>query len=243
MGIRTLPSLGSVTKKEKLAVASHLRDVNSLVLETIHPYAGYYGTTVPDRNSAMSLFLVTRHHYNDDKVIRYIQNVKKTFSRNFDAVPGVITAGNKSYPVIRVRYFPVEYVSVLISAFREHGAEFLPAIKVSPFDGLIRITKYFNTEEVEEGIFFDIDNSAFAYIQVDEHLRWPTFESVTSHVRNNTGNISFDAAQATMYDCAGIIELVRIYDEKRSLDSLRNIRNKYIQSIQKSYDSSMIFQH
>ena len=106
MAIRTLSSLGSVTKKEKLAVANHLKDVSTLVLETVLPYAGYYGTTVPDDEGPVSLFLVTKQHYNDDRVIRFIQGVKKNFTGNFDAVPGIITLDNGSYPVIRIRYFP-----------------------------------------------------------------------------------------------------------------------------------------
>lgn len=234
MGIRTLPSLGSVTKKEMLAVANHLNDVSNLIFETVQPYAGYYGTTVPDREGPGSLFLVTRHHYNDDKVIRFIQGVKKTFSRNFDAVPGNITLSNRSFPVIRVRYFPIQHISALITSFREQGAEFSPKQKMAQSEGLIRITKYFNTEEIEEGIFFDTDNNAFAYLQIDEHLRWSSFESITRHVRNNVEGVTFDAAQAIMYDCSGILDFVRIYDENRAVDNLRLIRNRYLEAIRKA---------
>lgn len=233
MGIRTLPSLGSVTKKERLSVADHLNGVPILVLETILPYAGYYGTTVPDKLGSSSLFLVTRHHYNDDKVIRFIQGVKRTFARNFDAVPGSITMANRSYPVIRIRFFPAEHMSALIFAFRQQGAEFVPKIKIPSSEGLIRITKYFNTEEVEEGIFLDLDNNSFAYLQVDEHVRWSSFETITRHVKNNIEGLSFDAAQAIMYDCSGILDFVRIYDENRSVEKLREIRTRYLDAIRK----------
>lgn len=234
MGIRTLPSLGTVTKKERLSVADHLNGVPVLVLETTMPYAGYYGTTVPDKEGPGSLFLVTRHHYNDDKVIRFVQGVKKTFARNFDGVPGNITLVNRSYPVIRIRFFPSEHMSALVFAFREQGAEFVPKMKISPSEGLIRITKYFNTEEVEDGIFLDTDNNSVAYLQVDEHIRWSSFETITRHVKNNIEGLTFDAAQAIMYDCSGILDFVRIYDENRSVDKLKEIRNKYLEAIRKA---------
>lgn len=233
MGIRILPSIGTVTKKERLTVADHINDLSTLVFETEQPYYGYYGTTVPDSVDPRSLFLVTRHHYNDDKVIRFIQGVKKTFAHTFDAVPGQITWQNRTYPVIRIRYIQHQYVAELVKSFSAQGAEFMSKQKISPFYGLIRITKYFNTEEVADGIYYDSDNNAFAYLRIDAHLRWSTFESITRHVKNNVEGFSFDAAQATMYDCSGILDFVRIYDEQRSQDKLSNIRGRYLEAILK----------
>lgn len=233
MGNRILPSLGSVTKKERLTVADHISDNSILILETEHPFAGYYGTTVPDSDDPRSLFLVTRHHYNDDKIIRAIQGVKKFFKHSFDGVPAFITYSNKSFPVIRIRCISHMLIPELVGAFKKEGIEFLPKQRLSPFDGIIRITKYFNTEEVEDGIFFDTDNPSFAYILINAHLRWNSFESITQHVRNNIEGFTFDAALATMYDCTGVLDFARIYDEKRSAEKLSLIRSKYLELISK----------
>ncbi len=233
MANRILNSLGTVTKKERLSVAEHISDSPALVLETERPYAGYYGTTVPESDNARSIFFVTRHHYNDDKIIRSIKSVKKSFKHSFDGVPGNISFGNKNYPVIRIRYISHTLLAELISAFRKENIEFMPRQKVSAFYGVIKITKYFNTEEVDDGIFIDSDNPSFAYIQTNVHLRWPTFESITMHIKNNTEGITFDAALATMYDCTGVLDFVRIYDVKRSVDKLALIRSKYLEQVKR----------
>jgi len=103
--------------------------------------------------------------------------------------------------------------------------------KQAPVEAVIHITKYINTEEVEAGIFLDLDNSSFAYLRIDKHLEWDKFESITSHVMNNVGGISFDAGQSMIYDAHGIIDTVRVYDDKRSVDKLMVIRKRYLDSI------------
>lgn len=233
MALRILPSIGTVTKKERLTVAEQLKSASALILETTHPYSGYYGTTVPDNDDPISIFLVTKHVYNEDKVIRFIQNVKKSFKFSFDGVPGQVSWSNKTLGIIRIRCISQVHIAELVEAFKKEGVEFMPKQRLSAFDGLIKITKYFNTEELEKGIFFDTDNPSFAYIQVDSHLRWASFESVNSHIIHNIDGLTFDAAQATMYDCSGIIDFIRVYDEKRSVEKLRRIRNRYLETIQK----------
>ena len=230
---KILHSIGTVTKKELLAVTERVDDKSNLIFETEHPYSGYYGTTVPDKDDPKSLFIVTRHHYNDDNVIRSIKEIKKEFEFAFDAVPGSITHNNKTYGVIRIKCLSHVRILELSSAFRKSGIEIMNKQKISPFRGVIKLTKYFNTSEVEDGIFFDNDNDAFAYLKIEKHLRWNSFESVTQHVMNNVKDFTFDAALANMYDHTGVIDFVRVYDETRSVEKLRNIRERYIELTEK----------
>jgi len=122
-------------------------------------------------------------------------------------------------------------IAPLIKSFENEGIEFLAPHKQAPVEAVINITKYINTEELEDGIFIDTDNSSFAYLRIDKYLDWNRFKSVTGHVMNNVGGISFDAGLATLYDCQGVIDTVRIYDDKRSLEKLRVIRKRYLDSI------------
>lgn len=228
---RLLPSIGTVTKKETLTVADHITGTGVWIMETPHPYSGYYGTTVPDNADALSYFLVTRHQHNDDRIIRAIQGVKKNNDYQFDGVPGHISFNNKMYGIIRLRCVAEKDIPGLIKAFHTEGIDFMPLQKQAPVEALIYIKKYFNTEEVDEGIFFDLHNPSFAYLQIDHHFEWPTFEKVTKHIKNNVPGESFDAALSTLYDERGVIDAVRIYDEKRSVDKLRDIRRRYLDSI------------
>jgi len=230
---RELSSIGKVIKKEKLILSDRANNKSTLVLETQHPYAGYYGDSIPEKTDPNSLFLVTRFHYNDDRVLRAIKNISKDLSYCFDATPGLISFSNKEEGAIRVKCVSYSHVSELISAFNKEGIEFKPKQKFSSKDGLIIITKYFHTEEVEEGIFIDKESKEFAYLQVPSNLRWNTFEKVTRRTRNNIDNIYFDAGITIMYDQSGILDLIRIYTEKRSLENLLIIRKKYLDLISK----------
>lgn len=224
-------SLARVTKKEVLIVADHIDGANVQIFETQHPYSGYYGTTVPDFLEKSSYFLATKVQHEDDRIIRAIQKVKKSSDLGFDGVPGYITFHNKLYSVIRIRCIFESKIPDIVRGFEKEGIEFMSPFKQAPVEAVIHITKYINTEEAEDGIFLDTDNSSFAYLRIDKHLDWDRFEKVTKHVMNNVGGISFDAGLSMMYDCSGIIETVRIYDDKRSVEKLRVIRNRYLDSI------------
>jgi hypothetical protein len=47
-------------------------------------------------------------------------------------------------------------------------------------------------------------------------------------IRNNFDTKTNDAAQASIYDKPGIVELVRIYDRKADLYKMKLLRQKYV---------------
>lgn len=220
-------SIGTVTRKDRIILNDRIDDSPALVFIAEHPYSGYYGDTVPEKKEPQSVFLVTDHDYDDNTIIRAIQAVKKDFDHAFDAVPGTISFLNKQLVMIRVRCLSYEHIPLLVTAFRNAGINFMVQRKFPHFDAIIRVTKYFKTEEVEEGVFLDIHNPCYAYLQIDRHLSWDSFEDIYRDVRNNITEFSFDAALATMYNENGILDFVRIYDGKRSVEKLRIIHKKF----------------
>ncbi len=220
-------SIGSVTKKDWIILNDRIDDKSALVLISEYPYSGYYGTTVPDKKEPQSMYLVTYHDYTDDQIIRSIQAVKTHFEYAFDAVPGTISFLNKNLGIIRVRCVSYEHVPLLVDAFRKEGIVFMQHRNLPHFEGIIKVTKYFKTVEEEKGIFIDQENRYLAYLHIDKFLGWDTFEKIYRDVSNNITEFSFDAALATMYNEYGILDFVRIYDEKRSLDNLKIIYKKF----------------
>lgn len=220
-------SIGKVTRKDRMILNDRIDDNTALVFIAEHPYSGYYGTTVPEKKEPQSMFLVTDRNYDDDTVIRTIQAVKKDFIHAFDGVPGTISFLNKSLGIIRVRCLSYEYVPQLINAFRKEGIEFMTQRKFPHFEAIISVTKYFKTMQVEEDIFLDLDNPYFAYLHIDRELSWDAFENIYRNVRNNITEFSFDAALATMYDEHGLLDFIRVYDERRSVEKLRVILDKF----------------
>lgn len=230
MSNKLFSSIGTITKQEEITTADHIKDSSIMIFETRHPYYGYYGTTVPGNPDASSFFLVTRFQHNDEGIFRAIQEVRKSFDHYFDAVPGHISFSNKLYGVIRVRCLDESKIPALVDALGKKGMEFIAPGKQSPVNALIHVTKFFETEEIDDGIYADLHHENFAYLRVNKKPDWNRFVEITKHVRNNVGGISFDAAQATLYDRDGVADFVRVYTEKRSANDLKTIRNRYLES-------------
>ncbi|MDP3445591.1 MAG: hypothetical protein Q8T08_22245, partial [Ignavibacteria bacterium] len=169
---KTLTSIGLISKKENLASVEHNTNTNVLVLESLFPFPGYNGTTVPDRTDPRSLFLVTKINYSDDKIIRAIQKVKQHFSESFDGTPGSVHLFNKLTGAIRIKYLPYEKVGELVEKFQDEGIDFIKTRKVAEYNSIIHITKYFKINEVSDGIFADQNWKGMYYIQIPTQLRW-----------------------------------------------------------------------
>ncbi|MEE4213756.1 MAG: hypothetical protein V2I34_01750 [Bacteroidales bacterium] len=226
-------SIGTTTKKESLILNDRIDDSSALVFICEHPYSGYYGSTVPDKPEPQSMYLITDQNYDSDMIIRSIQAVKKHFDYDFDAVPGLISFLNKDFGMIRVQCVSYQHVPRLIRALRKENIGFMPMRNFPSFEGIVRVTKYFKTEEARPGIFLDIGNPNFAYLHIEKEIEWNVFEKIYRDVSNNITDFSFDAALAKMYNEKGILDFIRIYDEKRSVEKLEIIHNKFKDIIQK----------
>lgn len=228
---KTLTSIGTISKKENLASVENDTKTNALVLESLFPFPGYNGTTVPDRTDPKSLFLITNNINSDDKVIRAIHNVKKKFPIHFDGTPALVNLFNKPTGAIRLKYLPYDKVGILVDAFHDQGIDFIKERKVQEFSSIIRITKYFKINNVVGGIYNDQNWKELFYLEIPMPLRWNSFEKITSGIKHNIDDNNFDAALTTMYDDEGVLDFVRIYDEQSCQGKLIFIRDKYLEAI------------
>lgn len=227
-------SIGTVTKKDWIILNDRIDDKSALVFISEYPYSGYYGSTVPDKEEPQSMYLVTDKNYDDNDIIRAIQAIKTYFEHSFDAVPGWISFLNRHLGIIRIRCLSYQYVPHLVEAFRKEGISLMHHRSFPHFEAMVRVTKYFKTEEVDDGIYIDLENTSLAYLHIDKYLTWEKFEELYRDVRNNITEFSFDAALATMYNEHGILDFIRIYDENRSVEKLRIIHKKFKDRIKKA---------
>ncbi|MFP4470272.1 MAG: hypothetical protein ACLFPE_06295 [Bacteroidales bacterium] len=230
-GNNILETVGTITKKEILSSIEH-DTCNAMVLETLKPYPGYHGTTIPDHLNPMSLFLVTGKKYTGESVVRATMSVKRHSSLSFDAVPGQITVFNNLTPCIRIKDLKgYESIAELVTLYKQYGIEFMKARKMEPFYGLIKIRKYFKLEQIEKNLYRDLETPAMAYFEIPEVLTWEVFESITHNMKLNVDFNNFDAALGVFFTPAGVIDNVRIYHEEIDLDEVRYLRSKYLEEI------------
>lgn len=231
MSTEILKSIGYVAKKEDLASVEYDTKSSALVMESLFPFPGYNGTTVPDRTDPRSLFFVTEKEYKDDEIIRAIRNVKKDFSHHFDGTPGIIELYNIPSKVVRIKYLAYDKINSLVKAFEDNGIKFQSDKRISQYPSIIKITKYFKLQPSSEGIYNDTYWKGMYYLQLPVGLKWKDFEKITMSIKHNIEDNNFDAALTTMYSEDGVLDFVRIYDEDCCQGKLMHIREKYIEAI------------
>lgn len=223
-----LETIGTIEKKEMLGPIGY----DELVLEAFLPFPGYYGDAVPEHDKPKSLYAITRSKYTEEKLIRVTQKIKSEHDFIFDGTPGMVTLYNMLNPCVRIREL-TSYVRVpeILKAYEDEGIEFMSNRKIEPFTGIIKVKKYFLVETISEFAFKDVEVAHVYYFSIPVQLRFNQFEKITIDLKHNLEDPKFDAALGTLYRKSGLVDLIRIYDTKFTLERLHMIRERYIKAI------------
>ena len=233
MDKKIIKSMGLISKEESVAPSGMLADSKYLIFETAQPYPGYHGANLPEVYNPESFFIATKESYDDEKIVRAVMDVKKDLRFSFDGAPATIVNAQEYYNVIRIRYIKAPNIPVLLDAFSEQGIELIKNKKINKFSAILKIRKFFNLQELAEGIYEDMDQKLFSYLMIPCYLSWEDFKSLTLNLKYNMEDNNFDAARAEIYYENGLLDLVRIYDHHSSLKKLTFIRDKYLEYISK----------
>jgi hypothetical protein len=234
-----IQSLGYLLKKEKLATLASERIYPELLLESLEPYPGFYEeyfvpTNIREHNPK-SVFMVIRDFdvCHEDDFRRMTMHIKRDHKIKFDAALSSIALFNKPSTSLRINMDDYSQMPELIEHYKQVGVKFLANRVVKPFQSLIKIRRFFDLAVLEDGIYKDSDKEDTYYLRVPLFMTWDEFEKATIAIRNNFDYKTYDAAQAAIYDKAGIIELVRIYDRKTNLSKLQSLQRKYIIEVER----------
>ncbi len=227
-----IETFGYITKEEKLHTLDSNIMGNTFVLEAAAPFPGYHGENVPGSDKPHYIFFVTRKDYGLEKIIRTGREIRKFFPAPFGARPAELQLYNTSYPAIRIQHLEnYGMIEELQRWFADMGIQFL---KKKNFNdkSLIRVTKQFRLEEIEKGIFRDLEDPLMHYVEIHTHLPWKMFEAVTMHIKHNVSNNNFDAATGVLF-IRDLVDVVRIYEKDPGTERLRMLREKYISEIER----------
>ncbi len=237
---KMIESLGFVVKKETLSLLESEFKFNELILEDLDPYPGFYDHFhIPlneDEKKPRSIFALIKEISFEqmDDFIRMTSNIKKNFEPAFDAVMGRLNFQNSLATCIRIYMDDYSALPHLIELYKQRGIQFLPTRSVKPYNTMINIRKYMVLEQIVPMIYRDTELKDTYYFVVDKYVTWPKFETISVNIRNNNNHKVYDAAQAGYYNVNGIVEMVRIYDQKATLDNLLYLKEKYDIEIERS---------
>ncbi len=227
-----IETFGYITKEETLQTLSSNILENTFVLEAVTPFPGYHGENMPGSEKPHYIFLVTRKDYGLEKIVRTAKEIKKLLSIPFGARPAELHMFNSTFPAIRINHLSnFSDIPELQRWFGDMGISFM---KKKTFNdaGLIRVTKHFRLEEVEEGIYRDLEDPLMHYFEIDTSLPWKMFEAITLRIKNNVSNNNFDAASGVLF-IRDLMDIVRIYERSPGVERLRALREKYREEIEK----------
>ena len=227
-----LESFGTVAKEERVKSVEHNILPNSSVLENLEPFPGYHGENLPTDKGPDTFFLLTTEQYSSEKIFRISDNIRTYTGYSFNGSPARICIGNDTYQAIRIRdlnsYEPLEEIQ---KCYLDAGIRFYKKKKIDNA-ALIELKKIFSLEWINENILKDKD-SAMHYLKIHKQLTWGRFRNITRFVKNNLDYANFDAALVVIY-AHTVHDLVRIYDKNNAIEHLEEVRQKYLEGIQRT---------
>ncbi|MEN8138033.1 MAG: hypothetical protein ABFR62_06345 [Bacteroidota bacterium] len=226
---KTIVGAGSVTKKEKVREL-HTKLFNTTVLEVQEPFPGYYHE-IPVTQSINSVFLLVQNRFYPESILRATNLVKESLDVKFDAAYSRVSFGINRDTHIAIRLIDLEKyedIKVIQQAYSDAGIEFEPELNLNlSMPVVININRVFALTELADGIYKNGERPGMSYIMLKKGGNWDWFEKLTIKVKNNYHRSNFDAAHGVIYKKGGLIEMVRIFDEKITTDELISLGKLY----------------
>ncbi len=230
--LKTISTVGSITKVEMLsALKSNILE-NTFVLENAEPFPGYHGKHLPSKLTPHHIFLVTKKDHSYEEISRASVNIRKNCKLSFGARPAELFIFNTKFYAIRIKGLEsFELIQELQKWFMAEGFFFRKARKFIN-EGLILVKKHFELAALAEGIYKDLENTSLYYLKIPNSLGWKIFEKMTIFIRNNLDNSNFDAAMGVIY-FKDHMDIVRIFEKESNLEFLKKLRGMYLEEIRK----------
>ncbi|HEX2936618.1 MAG TPA: hypothetical protein VHO72_14780 [Bacteroidales bacterium] len=231
MNTRNIETVGSLIKVDDVISVQHHILPNTFVLETIEPYPGYHGEVIGDEKPNL-IFLVTEEEYSTEHIIRCSSRISKFTNIDIDATKASLQIYNDTYNSIRLRgLLTYDHIKQLQESYINDGYRFMK-FKTIKAPALIQLRKPYLLEEVEEGIFRDLDEPMMWYFEIRRKMDWNLLKMMTDNIKNNVNDTNFDAAFGWVF-VNGVTDIIRIYAKDLTLDRVKDLQHRYREEIRK----------
>jgi hypothetical protein len=231
-----IETIGSITKMENITSVEENILQNTLVLRNIDPFPGYHLPKKGDEAATKSgsTFIVLRHRYSPEKINKI--NKDLIASRITECFPsfGEIITRESIFPCIRIKDLQNDDQIILIqNFFIRNGLQLTPYRKIEG-NARIKIFKTFRLIEIAEGLYRDLNNGVIIYIRTSHALNWKQFDEITRKIKLNMDNRNFDAALGIIYRFCGPEDVIRVYDQNKTLERALQLKKYYLKEIKRS---------
>ena len=227
MKIREL--IGKITLQENISPIERNKVSGTFVIHIPNPLASYY-SRFTEVNRPNSIVLITKNPVSFEIILRATKTINDKHKLALDGAKCEVVIGRNKYSGIRImgidRYTNIDKVQ---TAYKDAGFEFHKNIKLSKgTDAIIRVNKFFNIVDVEEGIYQSPNNKDRYYFEVPRYMNWEEFRDITFDIKNNISVTNYDIAKGILYNKDGITDVLRVLKPNMTVDMVREIREKYL---------------
>ncbi len=232
---QSLSITGYITKEEKVSGLKGHRMRNTFVLDVNHPFPGYFGQDMFEQSVAGSIIFLTKKQHSWEQILRAKKRINAYLDIDVDITKVKVTMWNKNFHGIRANNFQgLEYVETYQKALVEEGFAMARSRSMNEEEeALINLKKFFFLDKVADGVFRDVIKKDMSYVLLDKYVNWEVFRQVTTSVKQNISDSSFDVAKGAFYLDNSIVDMIRIFKPGISLELLTEINEMYKKYIAK----------
>ncbi|MDP3314234.1 hypothetical protein [Lutibacter sp.] len=228
----TKERIGKLIIQENIDTVDTNKIPNTFVINVPDPFESYY-CRFTDINKPVSIIFVTKTPNSFEKILRVTRTINKEHNLNLNGAKCEITIKNRKLNGVRIkginRYTEIEQIQ---QYYKAAGYDFAKSEKFKDTEALIRINRFFELEELEEGIYKSLNDTDVHYIEVPRYMSWEEFKVATYEIKHNINDSNYDIAKGILYANEGITEILRIVKPKASIELLRTIQKKYIEKLE-----------
>jgi hypothetical protein len=228
-----IETIGSITKMENLCSMDQKVLENSLVLRNIDPFPGFQ-TQKGLKETAQkpnSIFIILRYQYAPEKINEVNKGLINSKITNCYPSFGEIITRDSILPCIRIKALEdIDFLVVIQEFLLRNNVLLMPYRKIQG-NAIIKIFKSFRMIEIDEGLYRDLNEGAKIYIRIAHSLRWKQFTKITNKIKANLTESNFDSALGIIYRFCGPEDIIRIYDENKTLDRALSLKKLYVKEI------------
>ncbi len=223
--------IGKIIIQENIDTIDENKLPGTFVINVPDPYKNYYGRFT-EIVKPVSIIFVTKTPNSFEKILRVTKKINQKYNLKLDGAKCEVTLNSRKLDGIRVKginRFPE--IAQIQQYYKDEGYEFAKSEKFKSTEALIRINRFFNVDEVEQGIYHSHDEDEVYYIEVPRYMTWEEFKKLTQEVKHNIADANYDIAKGIFYVNHGITEILRVVKPKATLELLKTIKKKYIEKL------------
>ncbi|MBL4939596.1 MAG: hypothetical protein JKY16_04860 [Lutibacter sp.] len=220
--------IGKIIIQENIDTINENKIPKTFVINVPDPFESYY-SSFTDINKPISIIFVTKTPNSFENILRITKKINLQNDLNLTGAKCEVRINSRKLNGIRIkginRYSEIEKIQQF---YKNEGIEFSKSEKFTDTEALIRINRFFEIEELSNGIYKSQMEDDVYYVEVPKYMKWDEFRTFTFEIKNNMVDKNYDIAKGIFYMNEGITEILRIVKPKATVELLKIIQQKYI---------------